>query len=85
MDISNNLIENAIRPFAVGRKNWLFCDTPRGADASAIVYTQAETAKVNGLDSYFYLRLLLIELSDTQPGRFGCVPALETQNPSYLR
>ena len=62
VDISNNLIENAIRPFAVGRKNWLFCDTPKGADASAIVYTLVETAKANGLDPYSYLKLLLTEL-----------------------
>ena len=54
VDISNNYAENAIRPFTVGRKNWLFCDTPKGADASAIVYTLAETAKANGLEPYRY-------------------------------
>ena len=59
---SNNLSENAIRPFTVGRKNWLFCDTPKGADASAIVYTVVETAKANGLEPYHYLKLLLTEL-----------------------
>ena len=53
--ISNNLAENAIRPFAVGRKNWLFCDTVKGAESSAIVYTMVETAKANGLDPYEYL------------------------------
>ena len=42
--ISNNLAENAIRPFAVGRKNWLFCDTVKGAESSAIVYSLVETA-----------------------------------------
>ena len=62
VDISNNFAENAIRPFAVGRKNWLFCDTPKGADSSAIVYTLVETAKANSLDPYAYLRLLLTEL-----------------------
>ena len=40
----------AIRPFAVGRRNWLFADTPRGAKASATVYSLIETAKANGLD-----------------------------------
>ena len=45
VEISNNLAENAIRPFVVGRKNWLFCDTPKGAEASAIVYSLVETAK----------------------------------------
>ena len=53
--ISNNLAENAIRPFAVGRKNWLFCDTVKGAESSAIVYSVVETAKANGLDPYDYL------------------------------
>lgn len=53
--ISNNLAENAIRPFALGRKNWLFCDTVKGAESSAIVYSMVETAKANGLDPYDYL------------------------------
>jgi hypothetical protein len=47
--ISNALAENAIRPFAVGRKAWLFSDTPKGARASATCYTLVETAKANGL------------------------------------
>lgn len=59
VDISNNFAENAIRPFVVGRKNWLFCDTPKGADASAMVYTLVETAKANGLDPYDYLLRVL--------------------------
>ncbi|HWQ88687.1 MAG TPA: IS66 family transposase [Desulfitobacteriaceae bacterium] len=57
--ISNNLAENCIRPFAVGRKNWLFSDTPRGADASAMVYSIIETAKANDLNLYKYLNYLL--------------------------
>ena len=55
LDISNNPAENAIRPFVVGRKNWLFCDTPKGAEASAIVYTLVETAKANRLEPFDYL------------------------------
>lgn len=61
-DISNNFAENAIRPFAVGRKNWLFSDTVKGAESSAIVYTLVETAKANGLDPHAYLLHLLKEL-----------------------
>ena len=60
--ISNNLAENAIRPFTVGRKNWLFCDSVKGAEASAVVYTLVETAKANGLDPYEYLLLVLTML-----------------------
>ena len=59
---SNNLSENAIRPFTVGRKNWLFCDTPDGAQASAMVYTMVEMAKANGVNVYHYLTYLLEKL-----------------------
>lgn len=51
-----------IRSFTLGRKNWLFCDTPKGADSSAIVYTLVETAKANGLEPYTYLLQVLTEL-----------------------
>ena len=57
--ISNNLAENAIRPFVVGRKNWLFCDSVKGAESSAIVYSLVETAKANGIEPYGYLLLVL--------------------------
>lgn len=58
----NNLAENAIRPFAVGRKNWLFSGHPRGAHASATLYSVIETAKANGLEPYRYLRHLFEHL-----------------------
>lgn len=51
----NNAAENAIRPFVVGRKNWLFSGSPRGADASATLYSLIETAKANGLNPNTYL------------------------------
>jgi transposase len=54
----NNAAENAIRPFVVGRKNWLFAGSPKGADAAATLYSLIETAKACGLDPYQYLRLL---------------------------
>ena len=58
----NNLAENAIRPFVVGRKNWLFSATPDGAHASAALYSLIETAKANNLEPYWYLRYLLERL-----------------------
>ncbi len=58
----NNPAENAIRPFAVGRKNWLFSGSPRGADASATLYSIIETAKANDIEPYTYLRLLFTEV-----------------------
>jgi len=58
----NNTVENAIRPFAVGRKNWLFSNTPRGAESSAIMYSLVESAKNNNLNVYNYLRYLFARL-----------------------
>lgn len=54
----NNLAENAIRPFVIGRKNWLFSGTPEGAQASATIYSLVETARANKIDAYWYLRYL---------------------------
>ena len=56
LPIDNNRCENAIRPFVVGRRNWLFSDTPAGANASAILYSLIETAKANGREPYMWLR-----------------------------
>ena len=60
--IDNNACENSIRPFVVGRRNWLFADTVAGAHASANLYSLLQTCKVNGIDGYQYLRRLLIAL-----------------------
>ncbi len=60
--ISNIMAENAIRPFVVGRKAWLFADTSQGAKASAVCYSLVETAKLNGLEPYSYLHTLLTQL-----------------------
>ena len=51
----NNACENAIRPFVIGRKNWLFCQSPEGAESSCGMYTLIETAKQNGLIPFNYL------------------------------
>lgn len=66
LNISNNMAENAIRPFTVGRKNWLFSDTPKGAKASAAVYSLVETVKANGLNVYTYLEYLLMYMPDSE-------------------
>jgi transposase len=73
LEISNNRAENSIRPFAVGRKNWLFCNTPAGATASAILYSIVETAKANDLDPYRYLVHI-----------FSAAPALNLDDPVVL-
>ncbi len=65
--ISNIMAENAIRPFAIGRKNWLFADTRKGAEASAVCYSLIETAKANNLDPQAYIKHILdhIATADT--------------------
>jgi transposase len=60
--IDNNFVENAIRPFALGRKNWLFSASPAGARASANIYSLIETAKANGIDPYAHLVRALTEI-----------------------
>lgn len=62
LDIDNNAAENAIRPFVLGRKNWMFSATTAGATASANLYSLIETAKANRLDPYAYLRHVFTEL-----------------------
>lgn len=57
-----NYIENAIRPFVIGRKNWLFSGSPVGAHASATLYSLIETAKANGIEPYRYLRYIFTKL-----------------------
>ena len=64
IEISNNQVENAIRPFVVGRKGWLFSDTPDGAEASAVIYSLMETAKANGLRLEDYILHLLSVLPE---------------------
>lgn len=64
LPLDNNAAENAIRPFVVGRKAWLFCDTPAGAHASALIYSLIETAKANGLEPFTWLRRVLRRLPE---------------------
>lgn len=69
----NNRAENAIRPFVIGRKNWLFCDTPGGAHASAIIYSLCETAKANNVEPQNYLYQL-----------FEKLPTIDSSDPKAL-
>jgi len=64
LKISNVLAENAIRPFAIGRKAWLFADTSRGANASATCYSLIETAKENNLEPSAYIHHVLKRIAD---------------------
>lgn len=59
IEMDNNLIENAIRPFALGRKNWLFAGSPAGAKAGAILYSLLQTCKANHVEPYRYFCTML--------------------------
>ena len=69
LNIDNNRAERAIKPFVIGRKNWLFSHTANGAHASATLYSMIETAKANGLVPYDYLNYLLSEIPTLQQGQ----------------
>ena len=62
--MTNNICERAIRNFTIGRKNWLFSASPKGAEASATIYSIIETCKANGLEPYTYLTYLFEKLPD---------------------
>ena len=69
MSADNNAAENAIRPFVVGRKNWLFAGHPNGAEAGAAFYSLVETAKANGLEPYRYLKHIFEKLPLARTGQ----------------
>ncbi len=79
LEIDNNGAENAVRPFVVGRKNWLFSTSVKGVKASANLYSLIETAKANGLEPYAYLRHLFTELPKAET-----VEAIEALLPGNL-
>ena len=78
LELSNDRVERSVRPFALGRKNWLFSNTPKGADASAAIYSIVETAKANGLEPFEYLKFLLESLPVGCPPQ-DCLPWVVTQ------
>ena len=81
--LSNNSCEQAIRPFVIGRKNWLFSGSPRGAAASALLYSLIETAKANGREPYWYLRELFekLPLARTRADYLALLPATRPSPP----
>ena len=64
LEISNNAAERAIRPLAIGRKNWLFAGSDTGGERAATIYTIIETAKLNGIDPEAYLRDIITRIAD---------------------
>ena len=76
LELDNNRSERAIKPFVIGRKNWLFANTPRGAKASATIYSVIETAKENGLNPFAYLTYLFERLPNVSVGDSAAIDAL---------
>jgi transposase len=74
LEISNNRAERSIKPFVIGRKNWLFSNTPKGAVASAVIYSLIETAKENDLNPFPYLQYLFEQL-----------PNVDMKDPELLK
>lgn len=66
IEIDNNFLENAIRPFALGRKNWLFSGSPEGAKAGAIFYSLIQTCKANQIEPYQYFCSMLNQIRECQ-------------------
>ena len=76
LEIDNNRAERAIKPFVIGRKNWLFSNTPRGAKTSAILYSIVETAKENGLKPFDYITYLLEQVPNLNLDEPGVLDSL---------
>ena len=74
LNIDNNRAERAIKPFVIGRKNWLFNATASGAQASAILYSLIETAKANDLHTHFYLERCMEEMAKPNPDIESILP-----------
>ena len=62
LDIDNNASERAIKPFVIGRKNWMFSNSTQGAEASAIIFSLMETCKAHKVNPYDYFRYVLGEI-----------------------
>ncbi|MDD4519172.1 MAG: transposase domain-containing protein, partial [Limnochordia bacterium] len=83
--IDNNRAERSIKPFVIGRKNFLFCITPRGANASAVTYSVIESAKENGLKPYEYLEYLLERLPNATSQDLAKFLPWSEEIPEYCR
>jgi hypothetical protein len=84
-ELSNNRIENSVRPYALGRRNWLFCNTVDGAYASAVVYSIIETAKANGLKPFEYLEFLFTAMPNANYSDIDSLLPWGDAVPEYCR
>lgn len=85
IELSNNRAENAIRPFVIGRKNWLFSNTPAGADSSAVVFSIIETAKENNLKPFEYLKFIFEKIQCKEFSLIDDFLPWSVDIPEYIR
>jgi len=85
LEISNNRAERALRPFVQGRKQWLFSNTPNGAEASSIYYSLIETAKENNVNPYQYIKFLLEKLPAAKSSDLEALLPWSDNIPEYCR
>jgi transposase len=71
LELSNNRAERSIKPFVIGRKNWMFSASPKGAKASAVIYSIIETAKMNKLKPFEYLKHIFETMPNISPDKYG--------------
>jgi len=83
LEVCNNAAERAIRPLAIGRKNWLFAGSDGSGERAALIYTLTETAKLNGLDPEAYLRTVIARIADRRSTAWAncCPGASKTRLP----
>lgn len=85
LEMTNNRAERSIKPFVIGRKNWMFSCTPRGAKASATIYSIIETAKENGLVPFEYLKYIFTAMPAMEPENYSTLLPWSKTLPEYCR
>lgn len=85
LELSNNRAERSIKPFVIGRKNWLFCNSQRGAKSSSIIYSVIETAKENGLKPFEYLKFLFETLPNSTTSSLDSLLPWGSAIPAYCK
>jgi transposase len=85
LELSNNRAERSIKPFVIGRKNWLFSATPKGAEASSIIYSIIETAKVNKLIPFEYLKYIFETMPNISADRYSSLLPWSETLPDYCK
>lgn len=85
LELTNNRAERAVKPFVTGRKNWLFANTEKGANTSAILYSIVQTALYNNMNVYHYIDYLLSVISDTNINQLNDLLPWSNKLPDYLK